>query len=281
MVNVNGYAVVLFSQPHRVLDNRQGPQPQKIHFEKSQLLDGCHGKLGGDGAVRGPGQRHKLVNGPAANHYPGRMHGCMPGQSLQTPGHVDEIMDLFILIVCLLKIRIHGQSLIQRHPQIPRDHLGNGVAQGIGQIQHTPHIADNTLGRQGTEGDNLHHLVLAVFAHHVVNYLLAPLITKVNINIRHGHALRVQETLKEKIITHRINIGDSQCVAYNASGGGTPPRPHDNVLGTGIVDKIPHYQEIIHVSHGADNIQLIVQPAAQCAVIIRVTSLKALTAQMV
>ena len=209
------------------------------------------------------------------------MHGGMPGQSLQTPGHVDEIMDLLIFIVGLFKIRIHGQGLIQRHPQISGNHLGNGVAQGVGQIQHTPHIPDNTLGSQGTKGDNLHHLVLAVFAHHVVNYLLAPLITKVNINIGHGHALRVQETLKEKIIAHRINVGDSQCVAHNAPGSRPPPRPHDDILRSGIVDKIPHDQEIIHVSHGADDIQLIVQPAAQCAVIVRIAGLKALPAQMV
>ena len=190
-------------------------------------------------------------------------------------------MDLLILIVGLLKVRVHGQGLVQRHAQVPGNHLGDGVAQGIGQVQHTPHIPDNALCSQGTKGYNLHHLVLAVLAHHIVDYLLTPFVAEVNVDIRHGHTLRVQETLKEKVVAHRVYVGDSQRIGHNASCCGAPPRPHDDVPGAGVIDEIPHNQEVIHISHGTDNFQLIVQAAAQGAVIIRVPRLKALPAQMV
>ena len=44
--------LALFDQRHRVSKHGQGAKPQEIHFQKSQFLDGGHGKLRGDGAVR-------------------------------------------------------------------------------------------------------------------------------------------------------------------------------------------------------------------------------------
>ena len=35
----------------RVLDHRQVPQSQKVHFQQTQLLDGGHGVLGDNGIV--------------------------------------------------------------------------------------------------------------------------------------------------------------------------------------------------------------------------------------
>ena len=42
-----------------------------------------------------------------------------------------------------------------------------------------------------TERNNLHHLVRAVFAAHIINDLLPAVKAEVNVDIRHGHPLRV------------------------------------------------------------------------------------------
>ena len=136
----------------------------------------------------------------------------MPWQPLQTLGHIDQIADLLVLIVRLFKVRIHGQGFFQCHTQIIGDHLGDGVAQGIRKAQDPSHVPDHTLGSQGTKGDDLHHLVLAVLAHNIVNDFLASLVTEVNINIRHGYPLRVKETLKQKAVAHGVDVCNAQCI---------------------------------------------------------------------
>ena len=84
MVNINGNAVILLSQMHGILDHSQCTQAQKVHFKKPQLLNGRHGKLGGNGAVCRLGKGYKFVNGAAADHHSRRVHGGMSWKALQT-----------------------------------------------------------------------------------------------------------------------------------------------------------------------------------------------------
>ena len=77
VVNIQFHALVLFRQLHCILDNRQGSKSQKVHFEKPQLLQCCHSKLGHNGTVRSPGQRHIFIHGFLTDNHPCRMHGGM------------------------------------------------------------------------------------------------------------------------------------------------------------------------------------------------------------
>ena len=281
VVQINGHMVVLLGHVHRVLDHRQGPKAQEVHFQKPQLLDGGHGELGGDGAVRRPGQGHELVDGTAADHHARRVHGGVSGKSLQTLGHVDQVVDRLIFIIRFFQIGIHDQRFIQRHAQIIGDHFRDGIAECVGQIQHPAHVPDHALGRQGTEGDDLHHLIFSIFFHHIVDDFLPPLIAEVHVDIGHGHALRVQETLEQQIVADGIDVGDAQAVADNTAGRGASPRSYGDSLGSGVVDKVPDNQEIVHITHGADHVQLVVQALPQGPVVLRVMAVKALHAQVV
>ena len=78
---VDGYAVILFYQLQGVPDYRQVPQPQKVHLQKPQLLDGRHVELGGDAFVRVV-QRHIFVQGQLGNHHAGRMGGSVARHAL-------------------------------------------------------------------------------------------------------------------------------------------------------------------------------------------------------
>ena len=46
----------------------------------------------------------------------------------------------------------------------------------------------------------------------VINDLLPPFIAEINVNIRHGYPLRIEEALKQKVVTNRVNIRDMQAV---------------------------------------------------------------------
>ena len=47
------------------------------------------------------------------------------------------------------------------------------------------------------------------------------------------------------------------------------------------MDEIPHDQEIIHIPHGLNDAQLVIQPLPEAPVVIRIALLKALQAQLI
>ena len=200
---------VLLHQMHRVLDHRQRSQAQEIHLQKPQLLQGGHGKLCGDGSVLGAGQGNIFVHGFLADHHAGGVHGRMAGKPFQTPCRIDQPADILLLFIGLLKLRIHLQRPVDGDIQFLWDHLGDHVYLGVGHIQHTAHVTDHSSGRQGTKSNDLCDTVLAVFAHHIVDNLLSPFKTEIHVDIRHGNTFRVQETLKQKIIFHGVQLRDA------------------------------------------------------------------------
>ena len=115
----------------------------------------------------------------------------MPGQALQSPAHIDQLLHLHILCVELSHLRIHLQRAIQRDVQLIGHHLSNGVHEGVGKIHHTSHIPQHTLCRHRTESYDLHHLVRAILSTDIVNDLLPAIIAKIDVDIGHGHTLRI------------------------------------------------------------------------------------------
>ena len=191
------------------------------------------------------------------------MHGRMSRKTFQTLAHVNQFSYLFIRIVQLFQLRIHRKRPVQRHIQLGWNHLGNAVHKGVRKIHDTSHIPDDSPRRQGTEGNNLHHPVCSVFSRYIIDDLLPSLEAEVHVDIRHGDTLRIQEPLKEQVIPDRINVGNSKTVGHDTSRRGTSSRSHHNVMIPCILDEIPHDQEVVHIPHRANRIQLIIQPLHQ------------------
>ena len=59
-----------------------------------------------------------------------------------------------------------------------RHQLGQRIGFGQGQVQHPGHVLDAHFGGHGAVGDDLRHLLLAVFLHHVINHLLPALVVE-------------------------------------------------------------------------------------------------------
>ena len=77
-------------------------------------------------------------------------------------------------------------------PQLPGHHFGDAVAGLVGQAGDPAHIPNHPTGGHSAEGDNLGHMVGAVPPGDVVDDLLAALLAEVDVKVRHGHPLRVQ-----------------------------------------------------------------------------------------
>ena len=262
-MHIQRYAVIFLNIFYCVVNNSQGTKPQKVHLQKTKLFQSGHCKLGHDSSVLGTGKRNILGNILLADYNSCCMHGGVSWKSLKTFCHINEMMNIRLLVVCLFHLRIYFHSLVNSdyfHTRnLSWDHFGNGIYLCIWHIKDTSHITDNSPGCQGTEGNNLNHTVFAVFAHNVIDYFLSSLKSEIHINIRHRYTFRIQKTLKQKVIFDGIQQSDSQCVRYNTPCSRASSRSYLDPVLPCIMDEIPYNQEIIYVSHILNGGKLVLQ----------------------
>ena len=98
--------------------------------------------------------------------------------------------------------------------------LADPVDLAVGHLQHAADVAHHGARLQLAEGDDLRDAVGAVFAAHVVDHLVAAVLAEVDVEVRHRHALGVQEALEQQAEADRIEVGDGQRPGHHAS-----PRP--------------------------------------------------------
>ena len=115
----------------------------------------------------------------------------------------------------------------------------------------------------------------------MIDYLLPPLEAEVHVDIRHGHALRIEEPLEQQVIFDRINIRDFQAVGDDAARRRPSSGTHSYVIFSAIIDIIPHNQEIVHESHIPDNAEFIFHPFPQRPVVLRIPPRHAVLAQLI
>ena len=171
--------------------------------------------------------------------------------------------NLFIAPVQLPQLVVHLQCLVDRDIQLIRNHLRDRIDLCIRHIQHTADIADDTARRQCTECDDLYNAVLAVFSRYIVDDLRAAFEAEIHVDIRHGNSFRVQETLEQELVPHRIQLCDAKGVGNNTSGRRSSSRSDHDVVIARKFDEIPHDQEVIDVTHRFDRIKLVFQPRFQ------------------
>ena len=171
--------------------------------------------------------------------------------------------NLFIALVQLPQLVVHLQCLVDRDIQLIRNHLRNRIDLCIRHIQHTADIADDTARRQCTECDDLYNAVLAVFSRYIVDDLRAAFEAEIHVDIRHGNSFRVQETLEQELVPHRVQLCDAKGVGDNTSGRRSSSRSDHDVVVARKFDEIPHDQEVIDVPHRFARIKLVFQPRFQ------------------
>ena len=173
---------------------------------------------------------------------------------------VDETVHLGIGFIKLFEFPGALQGLFQCHTGTGRHHFGDLIHIPKRHIGDTAHIPDDRSRRQGAEGNDLGHLVLAVLPGQIIDDLSPPPVAEVRINIRHGHTLGVQETFEEKVKTERIDFRNMKEIGHNASCRTAAARTDGDAMGLGIMDEIHDDEEIVRKAHVLDDSQLIVQP---------------------
>jgi len=143
----------------------------------------------------------------------------MPGQALQAPGHVVELLVLRVAVDEISEFRLLVQGLGQGHLQVVGDELGDAVGVFEADIKGPGHVADGALGLHGPEGHDLGHMVGPVFFGDVFDDLVAAVVAEIHVDIRQGGALHIQEALEKEGVPDRIEIGDLERVRHQRPGG--------------------------------------------------------------
>ena len=146
--------------------------------------------------------------------------------------------------------------------RVVRDQLGHLVHLAERQAQHAPHVTHRGTRLQLAEGDDLRHAIGAVFLAHIVDHRVAAFLAEVDVEVRHRHALGVEEALEQQVEADRIEIGDGKRPGHHGSRAGTAARTHRNALRLRPLDEVGNDQEIAGKAHRDDDGKLVVQAFA-------------------
>ena len=184
----------------------------------------------------------------------------MAWQSLESPRHINEAVDGLVRLIHRLQLLALLHGFVNCDAELLGNHLGDRIAERVGQIHDPPYIPYDTPRRKRSERDNLRHIVPPVLLCDIVDDFLPALIAEVDINIRHRDALRVQEALKQQVEADRVQLRDAKRIGNERSGGGTAARSDCDADRAGIAAIIPDDQEIIDIAHPLNDAKLVFQP---------------------
>ena len=188
----------------------------------------------------------------------------MPKEPLELERDIRQASHHRIVVDGRLEARLAGDRLreLDRIGRIVGHHLRQHVDLVVGHLQHAPDIAQDRTRLQGPESNDLGHLVGAVFILHVADHLVAPILAEIDVEVRHGDTLGVEEALEQEAETERIQIRDGERPGGHGAGARTPARADRNAVRLGPFDEIGDDQEVAGVVHADDDVELEFEPLA-------------------
>ena len=226
------------------------------------MLDLRHGELGSQALIRHD-ERHVGVHRILGDHDTGGVGGTVACEALQDLGRVDHVADLGVTFVDAAEVRALLQRFVQGDLQVFGDHLGDLQRPGERHFHYLGDVLENRAGLQRSERGDLRHVVHAVAFLYVVDDLASSLDAEVHVDIRHGDALDVEETLEDEAEFDRVNICYFHGIGHDGACGGAAPRAYHDAVALRPVDEVPYDEEVTHVAHGLDCLHLVAHAVAK------------------
>jgi hypothetical protein len=245
---------------HRDVEHRQGLQAEEIELHEAGLLYPFHVELA-DLHVRPriAVERHQSVERPVADDDAGGMGRGVAVEAFELLRDDQQPVDHRIILALGLEARLVLDRLLEldRVRRILRHELAEPVDLAIGHLQHAPDIAEHGAGLQRAEGDDLRHLVGAVFLLDVLDHLVAPVLAEVDVEVGHRHAVGVEEALEEEREAQGVEIGDGERPGDHRAGARAAAGADRDALLLGPLDEVGDDQEIARIFHPDDHADLI------------------------
>ena len=192
------------------------------------------------------------------------MHADVAHQALEPFAQVEELAHLVFLALTLGEQRLHlarhleGDRLVRLH----RYELRQLVAEVVAEVKHPAAVAQHGARRQRAEGRDLRNALSAVFVPDVIDHAVAPVLAKVDVEVRHRDALGIEKALEQQVVAQRIEIGDAERVGDQRSRAGSPAGAHRNAVRSCPADEVGDDEEVAGKAHLHDGADLESEPLA-------------------
>ncbi len=194
------------------------------------------------------------------DHHAGGVHRAVARQAFQAQRHLEDFVARAGLSWrASSKPGSCCDGVGERDVEDVGHHLGEALHVGERHLQHAAHVLDGGARAQRVEGDDLRHLLAAVFFGDVLDHFAAAVHAEIDVDIGHADALRVEEALEQQAVLQRVDIGDRHGVAHQAAGRRAAPRPHRNAVRFGVADEVPDDQEVAGELHLLDHLDFAIQ----------------------
>ncbi len=255
----------LAQQRHRRLQHRQRLEAEEVELHQARRLHPLHVELG-DRHVgfRIAIERHQLVQRALADHDAGGVRRGVTVQAFELLRDVEGAAHHRIAVALGLQPRLVVDGALERHRigRVLRHQLAELVDLAVRHLQHAADVAQHAARLQRAEGDDLRDPVVAVLGLHVADHLVAAVLAEVDIEVRHRHAVGIEEALEQEPEPDRVEIGDGQRLGDQRAGAGAAARPDRNALRLRPLDEVGDDQEVAGVLHPLDDAELEVEPLA-------------------
>ena len=244
--------VVFFDHAKSVSYDREVAEPQEIHLQKTELLNGGHVELRRHALV-GRIKRHVVVERHLRDHYACSMRGRVSRKAFERHRKIEHLLHERLVLVSVPEVRIDFKGFGDGDAELVRYRLCYLVSLGVGRVESSGYVPDRGFRLEGTEGDDLRDLVPAVLVRHVIDDFLASFDAEVDVYIRHAHALRIEEPLEDEAVFYRVDLGYGKAVRHNAACRRAPARADCDPVSLCVVYEVPDYEEVFDIAHAFDD----------------------------
>ena len=248
-----------FDVLHRQIENGERFQAEEVELHQSRRFDPFHVELGHrHQRFRIAVEWHELGQRPVADDDAGRVRRRVARESFELLRDVEGAPHHLVAVARGLQTRfvVDRPAESDRIKRILRHQLAELVDLAIRHLQHASDVAQHAARLQSAEGDDLRHLFASVFFLHVADHLVAPVLTEIDVEVRHGDAFGIEEAFEQKPEADRIEIGDCERVGNERAGAGAAARADRNALRLRPLDEIGDDEEVAGIFHALDDAEL-------------------------
>ncbi len=235
-------------------------RPEKVELHQARLLHPFHVELGHRHVrFRIAIERHQFGERTVADHDAGGVGRGMARQALElardsrrrarTTGSPSRA-------ACSRGSSSMARGERNRIGRILRHELAQLVDLAVGHLQHAADVAQHAARLQRAEGDDLRDLIAAVAFLHIADHLVAAVLAEIDIEVRHRHALGIEEAFEQQPETDRIEIGDRQRVGHERARARAAAGPDRDAVRLRPLDEVGDDQEVAGIFHAGDDIEL-------------------------
>ena len=264
----DGLAAVGLDVREAVVEHREVAQAEEVHLEQAQGLAGTHVELGDDRAVLlATLDRDDVEQRLGAEDDAGGVHAPLALEPLDASRGVDDPLDVTVGLIeraelgglgpaLVALVEDPGQRDVLAHDR-RRHRLGDPLAHHERIAEHPAGVLDRRLGLDGAVGDDLADPLLAVGLGGVADHVAASALVEVEVDVRHGDALWVEESLEQQAVLDRVELGDAQRPGDRRAGGAAAAGTDADAVLLGVPHQVGDDEEVAGEAHLGDDADLV------------------------